>query len=123
MKRKTRTGPTANDVQLFHLYPNGCGSFGKWLNYHRRMHGRHPLGCLHFGEKWLQLWDAVGRLLVRPARREGKRRSTWFVIDHDTVANSLKFEITRAGIFPLRKGAGCRVVLFDGTIVKEWGGK
>ena len=123
MKRKTRTAPPTNDVQLFHLYPNGCRSFGKWLSYHRRMHGRHPLGCLRFGEKWLQLWDAVGRLLVRPARREGKRRSTWFVIDHDTVANSLKFEITRAGIDPLRKGAGCRVVLLDGTIVKEWGGK
>ena len=123
MKRKSRTQTRPNEIELFHLYPNGFVSLGKWLNYHRRMRGRHPLGCLRFGEKWLQLWDAVGRLLVRPARREGKRRSTWFVIDHDTVANSLKFEITRAGIYPLRKGAGCRVVLLDGTIVKEWGCK
>ena len=120
MKHRTRK---VHDIKLFHLYSNGFVSFSKWLNYHRRMHGRHPLGCLHFGEKWLRLWDAVGRLLVRPARREGKRRSTWFVIDHDTVANSLKFEINRAGIYPLRKGAGCRVVLLDGTIVKEWGCK
>lgn len=123
MKRKSRTQTRPNEIELFNTHPNGFVYLGKWLNYHRRMHGRHPLGCLRFGEKWLQLWDAVGRLLVRPARREGKRRSTWFVIDHDTVANSLKFEITRAGIYPLRKGAGCRVVLLDGTIVKEWGGK
>ena len=116
MKRKPRTAPHASDVQLFHLYPNGFVSFGKWLNYHRRMHGRHPLGCLRFGEKWLQL-------LVRPARLEGKRRTKWFVIDHDTVAKLLMFEILRAGIYPLRKGAGCRVVLLDGTIVKEWGCK
>ena len=123
MKRKTRTAPPTNDVQLFHQYPNGFVTFGKWMNYHRRMHTRHPLGCVYFCEKWLQRWDAVGRLLVRPARLEGKRRTKWFVIDHDTVANSLKFEITRAGIYPLRKGAGCRVVLLDGTIVKEWGCK
>lgn len=123
MKRKSRTQTRPNEIELFHLYPNGFVSLGKWLNYHRRMRGRHPLGCLRFGEKWLQRWDAVGWLLVRPARREGKRRSKWFVIDHDTVANSLKFEINRAGIYPLRKGAGCRVVLLDGTIIKEWGGK
>lgn len=123
MKRKTRTAPPTNDVQLFHQYPNGFVTFGKWLNYHRRMHGRYPLGCLYFGEKWLQRWDAVGRLLVRPARLEGTGRTKWFVLHHDTVAKLLQFEILRAEGYPLRKGAGCRVVLLDGTIIKEWGGK
>ena len=51
MKRKTRTEPPVNDIQLFHLYPNGFGlSFAKWMNYHDIMHGLHPLGCRRFGE-------------------------------------------------------------------------
>ena len=120
MKRKSGTKARPNEIQLFHLYPNGFVSFGKWLNYHRRMHGRHPLGCLHFGEEWLQRWEAVGRLLAMPARREGKFRKKWFVIDHDTVATSLRFEIRRAEAYPLRNGAGWRVVLVDGTVIKEW---
>ena len=120
MKRKSGTKARPNEIQLFHLYPNGFVSFGKWLNYHRRMHGRHPLGCLHFGEKWLLRWEAVGRLLAMPARREGKFRKKWFVIDHDTVATSLRFEIRRAEAYPLRNGAGWRVVLLDGTVIKEW---
>ena len=64
-------------------------------------------------------WSAAGT----SGALEGKRRTKWFVIDHDTVANSLKFEITRAGYTLYAKGAGCRVVLLDGTIVKEWGNR
>lgn len=119
MKRKSNTKARPNELQLFHLYPNGFVSFGKWLNYHRRMHGRHPLGCLHFGEKWLQRWEAAGRLLEAPAVRECQfvASRAWYAADHGSVRQLIR----QCTMYDL--GSARRVVLLDGTIIKEWGGK
>lgn len=120
MKRKSNTKARPNEIQLFHLYPNGFVYFGKWLNYHRRMHGRHPLGCLHFGEKWLQRWDAAGRLLRSSCELMSKATGRWLLVGiFDSVGRAL-VALTDSH----KQYIGPLMLCFrTGMVIRRWNGK
>ena len=82
-----------------------------------------PLGCVLFGEIWLQRWEALGRLLESPAIRQYKtRRGKWVrEISYGlSCGHAIHYTIIE------RKSDSdyeSRVVLLDGTIIREWGPK
>lgn len=109
---------------LFNTYHNGFDNYPAWFEHHKAMHAKHPLECAEFGAEWLRRWEAVGRLLVQRARievwSEGDRewsRSAMFDLPTETVGSALRKG--SIAIAPLR--GRYRIVLLDGTIVKEWG--
>jgi hypothetical protein len=109
--------------ELFSLYHAGFQDFGPWLNHHREMHRRHPLGCAEFGAEWLWRWSEVGRLLATDAIRQYKtRREKWVreIAYGLPCGHAIHFTILE------RKHVSnfeSRTILLDGTIIREWGPK
>lgn len=103
---------------LFNTYHNGFDNFPAWIDHHKAMHAKHPLECAEFGAEWVQQWEAVGRLLEQQCRVEylstdGWRDSRLF------VRCSVGYCITKVAAKE-RRLTQRRIVLLDGTIVKEW---
>ena len=113
--------------ELFSLYHSGFQDFGPWLDHHREMHRRHPLDVPEFGAEWLRRWEAVGRLLNRPAKLEFQDCETkrWWVPTFDEQRPETVEDCLERAIFDRRaKPYHRRVVLaVDGTIIREWGPK
>jgi hypothetical protein len=113
--------------ELFTLYPFSFESFGPWVKHHKAMHAKHPLDCPEFGAEWLRRWEAVGRLLEMPAFIESNlRRGAWYQLEGpESVTKSIQWVVTVApfDMRDFKKHKKRRIVLLDGTIVKEWGAK
>jgi hypothetical protein len=106
-----------NHRTLFTTYHMGFDNYNAWSEYVQAMWDKHPLGCDSFGEEWLQKWEALGRLLEKPARARfcSHVKREWFGIDTGTVAEMLALTAH------VNRHLVRRVELFDGTIVHEWG--
>jgi hypothetical protein len=132
--------------EMYKRFPNGCDNFGKWGDFHvelyrrfpltseqmdeawfdriawlREMFARHPLGCAEFGAEWCELWKALGRVLLMPAKVELCCPINWTwqeseLIGQGVVSSCVCDTIARPSVINL----DYRVDLHDGTIVKEW---
>ena len=89
----------------------------------RELFTLYPLGCESFGAEWLRRWEALGELLQKQVQidffvAEAPSRTYWAplfgTINPATVAECIIAAATDW------TGASRRVVLMDGTIVKEW---
>ena len=109
--------------ELFTEYHAGFQDFGPWLDHHREMHRRHPLECTELGAEWLRRWQVVGKLLEAPVIRQYKtRRGKW--VRETSYGLPCGYAIHYTIIE--RKTASdyeSRIVLLDGTIIREWGPK
>ncbi len=84
----------------------------------REYFSRYPLGCESFGAEWLRRWEALGRLLSLVARLEWRfTRGKWHRWEIATVAELLQFDHRTE----MRKDEFRRIVLLDGTVIREWG--
>ena len=83
----------------------------------RELFSKYPLGCESFSAEWLRRWHEVGRLLDAKGVRECQLEASgaWYAADHGSVA-----QLLRQGTM-YDKRLARRIVLLDGTIVKEWG--
>jgi hypothetical protein len=111
--------------ELFNLYHAGFQDFGPWLDHHREMHRRHLLDVPEFGAEWLRRWETLGKLLEAPACLEVRLKDgKWYQESRpQPLSAELKetIEMTMDGIVFASKWY--RVVLLDGTIIREWGPK
>ena len=107
--------------ELFSLYHAGFQDFGPWLDHHIEMHRRRPLECAEFGAEWLRRWEAVGRLLEAPARLEWCLRKTWHHWHSGTVFDMIRMVPSAAAMCPMKPNEKRRMVLLDGTVIREWG--
>jgi len=107
-----------NLFENFRAYPNGFAEFGKWRDHHLEMHQRHSLGVPEFGAKWLHRWSEVGRLFASRVEIQhwNPRQTRWIRVGRESVAECLLYCVRYDA-----KYVKCRIVLLDGTIVKEWG--
>jgi hypothetical protein len=87
----------------------------------RELFTLYPLGCESFGAQWLLLWEDLGRLLEKLARVEyfdEFGNDGWYPALHATP------NVARALIWCIdewkRHQNRCRIVLLDGTIIREW---
>lgn len=107
--------------ELFSLYHAGFQDFGPWLDHHREMHKRHPLECAEFGAEWLRGWEAVGRLLGRRAEMRELIKGKWCVsLFIGYRLTTVSDYLVKAHELNKSEGCGLRVILFDGTIIREW---
>jgi hypothetical protein len=88
----------------------------------RTMFKRHQLGCKRFGKEWLRRWDALGKLLQKPSRVEfydefGDAGWHEMLYGIEPAWEALCIAIEEVQRYQNR----VRVVLLDGTVVKEWG--
>ena len=115
--------------ELFNLYHAGFQDFGPWLDHHREMHRRHPLDVPEFGAEWLRRWEAVGNTLQRPSQiqfkgdagewEQSELHRAWIRLEValiDCIERHKQPENVRGYAY-------MRIVLLDGTIVREWGPK
>lgn len=100
--------------ELFNLYHAGFQDFGPWLDHYREMHRRHPLDVPEFGAEWLRRWSEVGRLLEEPANVMVFDNGQWWSIRHGTVQTCIVYCSKK------HHNERRRIVLLDGTIVREW---
>jgi hypothetical protein len=105
--------------ELFSIYHFGFDNFGRWCDHHRAMHTKHPLGCEEFGAGWLRRWGEIGRLLQSPARMETFIDGKW----HVSTAHGLAYEWFDRPRFAHSRLWSHRLVLLDGTIIREWPAK
>jgi hypothetical protein len=99
---------------MFEKYPFGFKLFGDWNVQLRAMHTRHPLGCKLFGLRWLRLWDVLGRVLAMPARLSFNYGRGYAQSGNINDVGWLIYASHTKRLFP------GRIVLLDGTIVKQW---
>jgi RNAse (barnase) inhibitor barstar len=117
-----------NHRTMFEKYPMGFTEYRQWSEYAHNMWDKHDLGCEHFGEEWLQLWDALGRVLELPVRIEYLDE---FGDDGWYPARTARPTLARALVWCVdeweRHQNRVRIVIVGGdlnrTVVKEWGGK
>ena len=110
--------------ELFTEYHAGFQDFVPWLDHHIEMHRRHPLECAEFGAEWLRRWEAVGRLFHQRAEMRELIKGKWCVslfIGHRLT--TVSDYIVKAQELHNAEGCGLRVILLDGTIIREWGPK
>lgn len=105
-----------NHRTMFATYPMGFADYERWSEYVHDMWDKHDFGCDRFGEDWLRLWEAVGKLLETSGIRECRFESSqvWYAADRGMVGQMLR----QSTMYDL--GLSRRVVLLDGTIIKEW---
>jgi hypothetical protein len=88
----------------------------------RELFSNYPLGCESFGAEWLRRWEAVGRLLRTDGRMEFCERGIWREMAGVSRTVGPSVGCLLASGMHLRRGSlPLRIVLLDGTIVKEWG--
>lgn len=106
--------------QRYQANPSGCDSFNTWMRPYDELHAKFPLGCTKVSEEWLDLWKGLGEMLKMPAQLEYLQHGVWVpvvgVINPRDVAFCLWFPLVHE-----RGHKAKRVVLLDGTIIKEWG--
>lgn len=111
--------------QLYQCRPLGFPDFGAWMRHHERAHAEmrkvlpddHPLAQA-MGPEWLELWLGVQELLGMPARAERKYGRAWYPVAGERITRTVAFCID-FGCHTTRSYP-TRVVLLDGTIIKEW---
>lgn len=114
-----------NHRTLFTTYHMGFDNYNAWAEYVHDMWDKHDLGCERFGEKWLQLWEALGRVLASPAYIECRTSTShWFssgscgtVGECILKASSLLFEQTT---YKRRRVA---LVAYPHEVIHEWGAR
>jgi hypothetical protein len=86
----------------------------------REIFSKYPLDCESFNAEWQHRWSEVGRLLEFRAQIEHwlPWREEWLRMADGpmTAADCLAYCAEYDG-----QMVRCRVVLLDGTVVKEWG--
>ena len=120
--------------ELYKKNAYGFDSYNAWCRHFEALFASYTLECVEFGEEWLRRWEAVGVLLEQPAVvevwiRPDKTAGWWVALEethadgtHPTVADCLQYcdiaeKNDEAQRVPHQKR---RVVLLDGTVVKEW---
>jgi hypothetical protein len=78
-----------------------------------------PRGADSFG-KWIE--DRIWELLQRTARMDfvDGEGQPWRAFVSTVVANRKAFELATSGLIQRRGSLKLRIVLLDGTIIKEW---
>lgn len=100
----------------------------------RELFSKYPLDCASFGAEWLRRWEAVGRLLDAPARmsifsQKNDGRTRWGKRSEGSggpLADMLQLAILPGQTAPrplIKQHKKVRIILLDGTIVREWGAK
>lgn len=117
---------TPNYRELFNTYHNGFQNYGPWLDHHREMHKRHPLECEEFGAEWLRRWEAIGNTLARLVQiqfygdtrewNQSPPHRPWIQL-HSALTDCIERHKAPENT---RGYALMRIILLDGTIVREW---
>jgi len=88
----------------------------------RELFSLYPLDCESFGAEWLRRWEAVGRLLRRRAEMRELIKGKWCVsLFIGYRLTTVSDYLVKAHELNKSEGCGLRVILLDGTIVREWG--
>jgi hypothetical protein len=101
---------------MFTKYPVGFTEYNAWSAYVHDMWDLHDLECESFGEEWLQLWEALGKLMNAHALAQFWDNGRWWTVAHGNAGACLEYCIKNA-----RKSNMRRTVLLDGTVIREWG--
>ena len=114
--------------ELYKTNAYGFDSYNAWCRHFGAMFAKYPLECAEFGEEWLRRWEAVWQLLnargnleslihhdpTHPSPDTGPR---WVVIAPNIRIGRALCEIVETHNEFVRP---IRIVLLDGTIIKEW---
>ena len=86
----------------------------------RELFSRYPLGCESFGAEWLRRWNEVGRLLDAPVNLQ------FYHGGCDFYGPPLHFRRLHEALADMRvritapNQRRVRIILLDGTVVREW---